>query len=302
MRTLLRRTIALVGRHPVLWVPYLCAACVTAGLTILRRYGDKAILRWLPTRTSVTHSILSPSLTDNHVDEAAFIRAAERIHYVLRWAVHDVDDCIYALAIVLTALLLKMILSEQRTGFRASISTLGTYPRRVLVYASKLWILSVVLTVFVTIPATKLSDLMPTPRHAAIDTLFIGVDVLWAFCFAWVIAPVAITLLRPVGAAAVTIEEKRRARYLYFLIQLVAFMLGHFIDPLLYKVPLESSVQRVVADLAGIVFNFPFVLLYVAFALIAQPDLLASQDERPSSSLTFLKTLMPLHFGRGEDL
>jgi hypothetical protein len=164
----------------------------------------------------------------------------------------------------------------------------------------------VVLTVIVTIPATKLSDAMASPHPDATNVLFIGAAILWAFVLAWVIAPIAIALLRPPGAVAVNADEKRLVRYIYFLTQMAAFLLSHFISPLLGKLPLNSSAENIVLEAAGIVFNLPFVLLYVAFALIAQPALLVSQAERPSAILAFLRrhrrALMPLHFGQGKEL
>jgi hypothetical protein len=73
MQKLWQRTFALVRSHPILWVPYLCAACLTSGLTVLRRLEDKPILQWLATRTVTSHSILAPDLVDSRFDGAAFI-------------------------------------------------------------------------------------------------------------------------------------------------------------------------------------------------------------------------------------
>jgi hypothetical protein len=306
MQKLWQRTLALLRNHPILWAPYLCAACLTSALTTFRRLEDKRIVHWLATRTTSSHSILSPGLVDSHFDEATFFRSAQRIHYILQWAFDYVYDLMYALAIVLTALLVNMILSEQGADLRAAFSVLRTYPKRILVYASKYWMLSLVLTLIVTIPATKLYEALLAPRYAVFNELFIGVDILWALVTAWVMAPITIALLRPAGAVAPDAAEKRQARYIYFFIQTAAFLLIHFIHPLMYKLPLKSSVQGVVMDSAGIVFNLPFVPLYVAFALIAQPYLLNSQAERPSAILAFLsrhrKSLMPLHFGQGKEL
>lgn len=301
MRELWRRSIALLRNHPVLWMPYLCAAILATGLTPLRRIAEKGILHWHFIGSTTSHSILSPNLVETHFDEAAFMRTAERIYFVLRWGIRYIDDCLYAVAIILTALLLNMILSEHKQRLREAIGDLWGYPTRVLAYASKSWLLSLCLFVFVSTPVRKVADKFALSNRSDFYAMYYCVVLLYAICFAWVMAPLAIKLLRPAGAAAIAAEEKRLGRYTYFFIQAAAFAFSHLVDSWLVKLPLQSSAERMAFDASAIVTNLPFVLLYVAFALIARPDLLQCGAEKPSTFYAFLKTLMPLHFSRQDE-
>jgi hypothetical protein len=199
-------------------------------------------------------------------------------------------------AIILTALLVDMVLNEHKQRFREAVADLRSYFTRVLAYASKSWLLSLCLMILVSTPVTKVADKFALSNRPLFHAMYYFLDILWALCFAWVMAPLTIKLLRPVGAAAVTAEQKLMGRYTYFFIQAAAFALSHLIDSWLAKLPLHSSAQQMALDASMIVTNLPFALLYVAFALIALPDLLQSGAEKPSTSLAFLRTLMPLHF------
>jgi hypothetical protein len=301
MRELWRRSIALLRNHPVLWMPYLCAAILATGLTMLRRIADEGILHWRFIGRTTSHSILSPDLVETHFDEAAFMRTAERIHFVVRWGIRYIDDCLYAIAIILTALLLNWMLIEHRQRLREVFFGLRSYPVRILAYAAKGWLLSLCLFVFVSTPVTKVAEKFVLSNRSAFYAMYYCADLLWALCFAWVMAPIAIRLLRPVGAAPITAEEKRLGRYTYFFIQAAAFAFSHLVDSWLVKLPLQSSAERMALDASAIATNLPFVLLYVAFALVARPVLLQSGAEKPSTIYAFLKTLMPLHFSRQDE-
>jgi len=262
----------------------------------LRRVADKGILHWRFIGSTTSHSILSPDLVETHFDEAAFLRTAERIHFVVRWGIRYIDDCLYTIAIILTALLLNRLRIEHGQRLREVFAGLRSYPARILAYAAKSWLLSLCLFVFISMPVTKFADKFALSNRSAFYAMYYCVDLLWALCLAWVMAPLTIKLLRPVGAAAVTADEKRLGRYAYFFIQAAAFAFSHLVDSWLARLPLHSSAEQVAFEVSAIVTNLPFVLLYVAFAMIALPDLLQSGADKPSTSLAFLRALMPLHF------
>lgn len=297
MKDLLRKSAIILRQHPILWVPYIVAEVIDRCMSWFRHFADGRIFRWVANRQ--IHSALGNFAA--HSTEAAVMHNLSRLREILFWTTQYISICIFATAMVFTAILTGILLRDQPSALAQATAKLRTYPKRILVYASKAWLLglllftsSLVALLFLHPGSHSFAAVSSSHAYPAISD---GLNLLTGLCFVWLMAPVAINLLRPPGSPALAMQDRRIGQYFYMLTFVVIWAVEHSLDPaiseLLRKLPATHyAVDYFLFPLIELLSVFPFI----AFALIADPDLQRRVTDSGFGAPEWLRTLMPLHF------
>lgn len=294
MRELWRKAFELFRRHPILWVPYAGALLATDCFSWLRDVERTAIFRQLSAphhqRSALGGSFSVPGF------DAATMRTFEQIQSCVTWATHFVNIYIDAAAMVVTAIVVGMILQQRRISFPTAFTKLRGYSGRILLYSAKYWLLMLVFFVpSYLIDERILFGAKPSPSMRSM--LIFGVSLLTEFSFAWIMAPVALELLKPMGSPRSTGGLRRIARYSFIVVVAGIMILGRVLNPL-FEILSHGSIAGEFGAryLAPLFIEFPYILLFIALALIATEDPFTSVAEAPLHLPQSLKNLMPLHY------
>ncbi len=284
MRDLWRKTAKLFLSYPILWLPYVCAQLLTDSLEWLRNAAEMRVIQ--------TYISTSPAMI-------AWIP-------VLRWSIRYVALCLETVALVATAALVAMIVRSERPRLRAALAELPSYPKRILVYSFKLYLLVAVFATLEGVPALHGSGWLTDSTvatgwsRAAIFALVLGQGLVSIVLSAWIMTPITIRLLRAPGAEPPSADEKKLGRYFVILIGGATFVLSAALFPILLKlVALRPFPEQVYASLVSLVLSFPYLLGNIAVALIAAPG-----DWNPGETTIdrwwreIVRMLMPLHFDK----
>lgn len=282
MRDLWRKTAKLFLNYPILWLPYVCAHLLNGSLEWLRNAADMRIIQ--------TYSSTAPG-------EMAWLP-------VLGWSIRYVTLCLDTVAVVATAALVAMIVRSERPRLRAALAGLRSYPKRILVYSFKLYLLVGLLATIMSFPVLHGSGWLTYStvatgwNRAAIFALVLGQGLVSIVLSAWIMAPITIRLLRAPGAEPPSVDEKKLGRYFVILIGCGTFALSAALFPVLFKlVALRPFPDNLRASLISLVLSFPYLLGNIAVALIATRG-----DWNPNETpidrwwRQIVRTLMPLHF------
>jgi hypothetical protein len=287
MKGLWRKTAKLFLSYPVLWLPYVCAQLLNDSLYLLQSAADMRVIQ--------THFATAPAMI-------AWLPAMD-------WGLRYLTLCIDTVALVVTAMLVTMIVRGKQPRLRAAFEELRSYPKRILGYSFKLYLLSVAFAIFVSRPALHLlnwvthSTVATSWSRVANVALVQGQGLVSLVLFAWIITPITIRLMRVPGAEPPSTDEKKFGRYFVILIGSSTFVLSNVLFPILLKLAaLRSFPEQVYFSLVHLVLSFPYLMGNIAVALIA-----ISADWNPGESSTdrmrrgIVRKLMPLHFGEREE-
>lgn len=265
MQALLRDTLKLCGKYPILWLPFFCAHICIVALGWLQSSVNLWMLNW-GTRT---HSALAPN--SSGFTEASLMKL-RLVSALLGSSVKYANLCFDTTGMVLTALLVFMILRGQKPNLAAAVSQLRSYPSRILWYSFLLFALSTVLSILVGIPVFLASSKLG--QGSSVSTQLVHGEVLvTALLSAWIMAPLAVALLRSAKARVLSAAEKEQARYSLMLATVAVIALGLVLDPWVVHITTTGlHLQQAFVPLVLIFLKFPYVLAFVALALIAGVD------------------------------
>jgi hypothetical protein len=300
VESLWRKTASLFLRHPILWLPFVCAHLLNASLDLLRRALVWRIVLWLS--TSTRRSVLggAPVKIHSYIAPAQIAWTSGLTEWTLRY----LTTCISTIALVVTAAFVSMILRSEQPRLRAALAELRSYPRRILTYSFKLFFLYLAFDLFVSIPAFRLLQSIDSSTPATGWTQVAN----WALTqgqllpslilFAWIMTPVEIRLLRPLHAGPPSTGEKKLGRYFVILTGLCAVGLTLALPRLLFKlVTLRPFQEQILSSVASLLWVFPYLLGDIGVALIAAGwDWRLSESPLHSKLREHARILMPLHF------
>jgi hypothetical protein len=292
MRSLARTTAFLVLRHPILWLPVLLADaasfCLTRGGNLLDRQLTNLLLPWL----TATHSALSGAT--EHVYPTPFVLFKLALFTApLAWAIRFVSFNLYAAAIVATGTLLALLARQAHASLSAAASTIASSINRILVYAWKLLILSM-LAVFLSAPLEQLALMlqnliekatsMSLKSELALEKLDLPTllcTALIAIIAAWIMAPITLKLLQPPDSIP-TAQQKLRARISALIAVTAWFALDRIVSglaaPFFQQPHTLSSLILAIRGIASLITALPTIPLYIALNLIATEDPSAPPD------------------------
>jgi hypothetical protein len=261
-------------------------------LTALQSAAQNSILHW----ASATHSVLAPNANGFPEASLAKVRLAAAL---LGITFKYTNLCLDTTGMVLTAVLVFMVLRGQKPNLFMAVNRLRSYPARVLWYSFLLFALSTVLSILVDIPVFLVSNKLGQGSPYSAQLLH-GEVLVTALLSAWIMAPLAVALLRTAKAAALSTAEKEQARYSLVLTTAVVIALSLIFDPWVFSVTAGLHSQSTIVPLALIVLKFPYVMAFVALALIAGVDSQEDGPVMPSRLKEFFKGLMPMHSGNDD--
>jgi hypothetical protein len=293
MRELWLKTWRLVRGYPVLWLPYLCAELLAFSLSSANRLAHRPIFNWFAKSTS--RSVLGGQTMT--YDLARAQREAIFASVPLQLATRYVNACLFTAALVVIAALVAAILSEQRVDWASARIGLRVRRKRILLYALQFCVLMLIVAGVFSLPPIFIPAFQFRPGRWGYS-LF---DVIWALllsaCVAWIMAPLAVKLLRPPDQPAVDAEQKKVSRYAALIAASLTAMLqllGWSTENHLF---FHSRIEiTAVSALINLVVNLPLPLLFVALALIAGEAPVTIETDAGFHLPKSLKNLMPLHY------
>jgi hypothetical protein len=307
MKELWSKTAKLVLNYPILWLPYICAHLLNTSLGWLRHAVVAGITPWLTTTTR--RSVLVGVPIQIHSDTAS--TKIVWISGALRWSFRYITLCIEITALVVIAALVVMIVRGEQPRFRAALTELRSYPKRILGYSFKLYFLVLTFATFVSFPVLRLwhwvtySSAMTTSWSRVADFALVqGQVCVSIILFAWIMTPIEIRLLRAPDAEPPSAEEKKLGRYFVVLTGIGVWALRTAFTPLSLKlITLPQFPEQVYAWLTSLVLSFPYLMGEIGVALIATGGEL-NLDEiivyRKWRQLA--RVLMPLHVDKREEV
>jgi len=292
-----RKTIELLRKHPILWLPYLGAHLLASALMWLRIFVSRRIIGWCPT----VHSVLGAAYPNCGSETWGF--KLTLIH-LLRAGFEYADHCIFTIELVAIAAITGAILRGQRPSIETVTGSFSRSPGRMLMYSLKIWFLSLLLVALLYAPAYVETFSTHIRSRWASHAFTTAQSMLSLVCYVWIMVTLAFALLRPANAGAVTASEKWQGRTFCILAGVAAYATQSLLNLLVQFVPAfgSNAVRPIVLSILSPVFSFPNLLADIALVLLASCEDWRSVEI--GSVLNFrdwLRGLMPLHFGEGEE-
>jgi hypothetical protein len=302
MKELCRKTLELFRTNPILWIPYVCAELSTYVLSWFDKAASKRIMNWAMTQTQ--HSVLGGETQT--FDTAGFAKGA-LLSTPIKVGTPIANFLLYMMAFVVTASLVSAILADRRPNLSAAVSSLRAYPRNFLLFFLKFCLVEVVVSVpyvaaWLLVTYTHLGVLIsPSFLGTAADTYvwppLIGVCVTWFF------APMAITLLRPSGEPALAEGQMRLGRYAAMIGVGATFVIQYLVRMSEKRVTLDSNIEwTVLHAFNSLLINFPFILIFIALALVAAEEAQEETNNEPSLLQKLARIVMPMHFRASDEV
>jgi hypothetical protein len=187
--------------------------------------------------------------------------------------------------------------------WRAALARLRDYPKRILGYSVKLYLLELAFAVTVSYPAIRLEEWLAhsaTPaswKGAAQFALTQGQALVSLPILVWIMTPIAIRLLRIPGAERPSTEEKKLGRYFAILAGIGAIALEIALFPPLFRLVSLRGFPDLVYDwIISLVLSSPFLLGNIGWALIA-----AGESSLSLNWPELFHAFSPLRFDERED-
>jgi hypothetical protein len=268
MRKLWRTTSFLFWQYPVLWVPIIVADIAAFSLLRLQGLISHRIVLWI----YQSHSVLS-SAPDYRYD-ASEIREAVLLTAPLLWGSYFLSICFYTSAMLAISEALRQISRTHRIDLPGSASSLRPALPRALRFSLKLFVLCVgaaILLAAITTFLTKFGLVME-PR-------------LFGYCYslafssgiAYLVTPSALRILQSIGYTPISSERQRLGRIFAILALAASNTLGAMLAQV--NLPLwegwhahAAAVRFVLSAIISLIAALPYIPLYIALYLIANPE------------------------------
>jgi len=288
MRTLWRSSASLLRRYPILWLPLIVADATNFYLNWIERLIQHSLRDQLISWLSQGHTVLSDAPVYATLSKSETMTVV-LLTVPLDWAVHFSSTVLYTSAMLITAAMLHNLAETGQTHLAAATDFVASSYLRILVFSAKLLALlaaSAVLALPVLALALKLQTYLERSPYLSLRSqldmekanLSGYVYVLpLMLAIAYIIAPVALQLLRPPNSIP-TPQERRRARIAALIVTATVTILG-FVVPRIEILFLQqlsspsSSVIRLTNTIVSVITALPYVLLYIIFYLIANPGI-----------------------------
>lgn len=297
MIQLWRKTIELLRKNPVLWLPYLAAELMAIGLWCLWGVVRTSIFHWFTTRHSVLGGDVPASSTDYSAPTRVF-QVSLPIGFVTVFTI----VCLFVVALMTTASMVDAINSEQKIDVRGILAGFSQRWGKILLFS---FICLVTFGACVAGGGGLFTFVLYRVDRAELLTSHIstfGIVPILVGCATWVLMPMAIGRLRDDKAAPVP----SKTRNLGAMTAIVATEATALLGVILWKA--EASVQldtrfewSMLGAFNSVVANAPDVLLFVVIALLAAEHSHEVEGGGGSKVRALLQTAMPMHFRETKD-
>jgi hypothetical protein len=262
LKDLWRKTCELLWKYPVLWLPVLVADLGTSLLSLPRYWA--------------IHSMVTEELERHQLDIAG-TRSASVSFFLgapFTWGTHFIDLCLFTLAFVTTAELVRMALRNERPKISFAAQSLRVKALSVFGFSLKVLGPCLIALIFSGYLQSWFATVIDPNFFATTVTM---VDYL-VFCvvrsaIAYVVTPSAVRLLRDEGFSSINAREKRLARGFGILAVLVSAVISVIcapaVPPLVRGAQLFGARLAFTEALLSFCVALPYAPLFVTLALIA---------------------------------
>jgi hypothetical protein len=276
VKELWRRSTALLLKHPILWVPVICADLVSFGvdlplLAAARTLSYGLIHQFMPVLSQGGTIPISPqpSLLFSYLQLASLAFAGAFIRV-----------CLYAFALLIVASLVKMAIEGGRPVFGRSLRAVRPDAGRGIGFAAKIFGLGIVL---VDVPIALFATVAPLLSHGTHQRSLLTSHI-FRFCWttlltaalAYLVTPSALRLLRPRTQKLIECEKLRMGRLFAMLVAAASVAIESLCQTAVRTVSASSSgrvlpsMTRDAMGLGGSLLSaIPFAVVVVALALLA---------------------------------
>lgn len=290
MRELWRKSFELFRRHPVLWAPYVCAELIAFCLSTWRATTLRSIN--LRIRQAELGSPLGIRLQNFDLVRAR--HWAYALGWPLEWTVRYINVSLLTFALLTIAVLVGRLSRDSKLDSQNVAHSPKPGVKAVLLFALKLCAVTWIVTELLLVPLSYVEILI----NSGLTIYYpvpIGFMILEYVAVAWIMAPIALRLLRAPDAPAPNAQQKKAARFTAMLAVPSIAILEFVIPRLETHVYLRSrAAGRVLFATNDLAFNLPMLFLFIALAVLALEVPLTA--EPPMHLPEPIKNLMPLHY------
>jgi|SRR5580658_2684325 hypothetical protein len=270
MQELLRKTIELIRKRPILLLPLLVADQTALYLNVLRRIASKKIVAW--SMTTASHSVTG-AIIQTPVDPYEARNRAILLLIPLDWATYFIRVALFTAAFVLTAYLIRHSLVGIELNWRESIVKVRTNLNGALKFAIKFLVLYYAASLLLSLPAISF-NLLHYTRGNSIQWIASIATIVQATLVAWIMAPPALRLLNQHLPKRLPVDIKRRARLLCIACAVAADSLSFGVLNLKFSPEILSSFNPwfwnyPIPSLESAIVALPYLPMWIALALLA---------------------------------
>ena len=284
MLDLFRRVSFLFWQFPTLWLPVAIADLIGLGTLQLQRWTTQSVVRSLVMGHSVLSNIPEPVQT--------LPTAWALIFGVTRFFAVFFELYIYTAAMVAISVLVPSLIIQAGIEWRDIFLALNRVSFRILLFCLKM----VAIIVVVAILSMWLIVFLPRIGFLPIEvtTLYArdfgaAIFALLSAAGAWLIAPAAVTLLRPLSTPRLLAGPAREARTSAALTAIAAstvYLMAIHVEHAFISSTTSGIGIQIFWTIESLIAAVPYLLLFIALTLIANPEHSSSlADEIPLTSL-----------------
>ena len=291
MRTIWRTTAYLFWQHPILWLPVILADLIAFCLRLLQGWMTHAVINSLLVEHSVLSSNPEPLQTLPVAWAAAF--GASRL------LVEFLNLCLYATAMVAISILIPALIAQTKKPWQQVPVAVKRLRVQTLLLSMKIFGMLLV-AMFLNI---ELMAYLPRLHFFQMQSTFDGLRdqsiALIAVLFgaiAWLLAPSAVAILRPPESLprdASSLRQGRNFAAISVLASVAIYFLTTVVAPSFVPLLRIAFGMQFFWAVASAASALPYIPLFIAFYLIANPDTLlaltpsaeAATDTPPEATL-----------------
>jgi len=265
MRNLWRATAQLLWQHPILWLPVAIADAIALSLSHLQRLLQQHAAHWL----TQTHSVLGgrPDLGSTEIS----VVANYLISIFLVAVAALITAFLYTSALLAVAALLRNFATLGRASLDTAAASIKPDLGRGVLFSLRLFAISVVAGM-VSSSLLLLVEWLLRANYFSLDPRFaLAESIVSGIVTAYLIAPYAINLLRPTGAAPAAGQEAFLARTNAIGAAPASIAISYLFNKAVFPAS-PHAVQVTVHAIASEIAILPYAALFIALALIATPD------------------------------
>lgn len=295
MIALLRKTAGILGKNPMLWLPYVVADLLAVGLWRLRGIAQRSIFQWFMMR----HSVLGGNVVVPDTDHSALAKASITYAPVGLSTIFAVA-CLFVAALLMTAGVVDAIGREHKLDVSELWAGIVPRWRRGLMFSAA-FLCAFGFFAAVVIGPTFYALLLLHRQELYTSSLLIsGTMAVIAGCTAWLVMPMAIRLLRAARTVPVSVTVRNHGAVVAVLAGEAGIALGIILQKAEAQMTFDSRWELTALSVFNsIVANAPFAFLFVALALLAADPSEEVEDEKGVRKL--LQILAPLHFRSSQE-
>ena len=292
MRTLWRTAASLLRQYPILWLPLILVEFINFNIRWFERVVQRSLTQQLLPWLTESRSVLGA--TDHIPPTVQTLRNLSLLLLPLGLGTELITIILGAAALVATAALLRSLAEGRPATPPEALPSIASSRRRIFLFALTLLGLQVVSNLLTSFLSPLIFSINPEDKLGRLLSLSLKsqnalqashlipnlISHLWVLpivlCIVYIVAPLQARLAQPPEAAPVP-DHAKQARTAAILtavaMSALSFLVAMLEVPLFQLLrPASTLVLYPVSAITSLITALPYVFLYIAFYLIANPD------------------------------